>query len=99
LSRGKLAGLSGASQSGGVALAATTRVYTLALVAKMLSEDEDWLWEISCEMTPEDGCLGIIGLNDEYTVAFIEAGIEYLARFVEIHKANPSRLLPLHLDS
>lgn len=80
-------------------MAATTRVYTLALVAEMLSEDEDWLWEISCEMTPEDGCLGIIGLNDEYTVAFTEAGIEYLARFVEIHKANPSRLLPLHLDS
>jgi hypothetical protein len=74
-------------------------VYTLPLVAKKLGEDEDWLWEISCEMTPEDGCLGIIGLNDEYTVAFTEAGIEYLARLVEIHKANPSRLLPLHLDS
>ena len=74
-------------------------VYTLPRVAEKLGENANWLWEISCEMTPEDGCLGIIGLNDEYTVAFTDAGIEHLAELVAIHKADPTRLLPLHLDS
>ena len=49
-------------------MAAIDHVYTLPLVAEMLGEIEDWLWEISCEMDPEDGCLGILGPNDEYTV-------------------------------
>lgn len=78
---------------------ATELVYTLPLVAEILGQDEDWLWAISCEMTPEDGCLGILGPNHEYTVAFTESGIEHLAELVEIHKADPSRLLPLPLDS
>lgn len=80
-------------------MAAIETVYTLPLVAKKLGEDEGWLWEISCEMTPEDGCLGIIGLNDEYTVAFTDAGIENLAELVAIYKADPNRLLSLQLDS
>lgn len=80
-------------------MAAIELVYTLPLVAEILGEDEDWLWDVSCEMTPEDGCLGILGPNDEYTVAFTQDGIEHLAELVQIHKADPSLLLPLPLDS
>jgi len=80
-------------------MAANDLVYTLPLVAEMLGEDEGWLWEISCEMAPEDGCLGILGPNEEYTVAFTEDGIEHLAELVQIHKADPSLLVRLPLDS
>lgn len=80
-------------------MAAIDHVYTLPLVAEMLDEDADWLWEISCEMDPEDGCLGILGPNEEYTVAFTEDGIENLTELVKIHKADPSLLVRPLLDS
>lgn len=76
-------------------MAAIDHVYTLPLVAEMLGEDADWLWEISCEMDPEDGCLGILGPNEEHTVAFTEDRIE----IVRIHKADPSLLVRVPLDS
>ncbi len=63
-----MAGRSGSGRSGrGVALAAITRVYTLAHVAEMLGEDVDWLSEISGDMEPEDGYLWIYGPNEEQT--------------------------------
>ena len=40
-------------------MAAITRVYTLARVADILGEDEDWLYEISIAMDPEDGILEV----------------------------------------
>jgi len=80
-------------------VAAIETVYTLPLVAQMLGEDEDWLWEISCAMDPEDGCLGILGPNEEYTVAFTEEGIENLTDLIQIHKADPSLLTGPRLDS
>ena len=49
-------------------MAGISRVYTLAYVAEMLGEDEEWLGEISSEMDPEDGYLWIYGVNDEQTV-------------------------------
>jgi len=42
-------------------LAAITAVFTITYVAEMLGEDEDWLWELSIDMFPEDGCLGLWG--------------------------------------
>ncbi len=80
-------------------MAAISQVYTLPLVAEKLGEDADWLWDISCEMDPEDGCLSVLGPNDEHTVAFTDEGIENLAELVRIHKADPSRLVRLPLDS
>jgi hypothetical protein len=74
-------------------------VYTLALVAEILGENADWLWEISCEMDVEDGCISIFAPNDEYIVGFTPDGIDHLRRLVEIYKANPSLLTPPLLDS
>jgi hypothetical protein len=45
-------------------IAATSTFYTLSAVAKMLGEDEDWLWLISCGMEGEEGCIGVIGPNN-----------------------------------
>ena len=80
-------------------LAAVDTVFTLDLVAERLGEDADWLWAVSCEMEPKDGCISILGRNDEHTVAFTNLGIEKLIELVRIHKADPSLLAPRFLDS
>jgi hypothetical protein len=36
-------------------------VLTLARVAAMLGEDEDWLWEVASEMDQEDGLIWVYG--------------------------------------
>ena len=69
-------------------MAAITAVFTLARVAQMLAEDEDWLLEISIEMDPEDGILSVYGIGEEYTPAFTEFGIENLRDLIQIHKDN-----------
>lgn len=71
-------------------MAAPSTVFTIARVAAMLGEDEDWLSDVALEMDPEAGCLTIYGVNDEGTTGFTSFGIENLKELVEIHKANPS---------
>jgi hypothetical protein len=56
-----LASAQGAGQSGSLIMAGISYVFTIARVAKMLGEDEDWLHEICNEMDPEDGCLTVLG--------------------------------------
>ena len=80
-------------------MAAVDTVYTLGLVAERLGEDADWLWHVSCEMHPEDGCISILGRNDEHTVAFTDFGIKNLIELVRIHKDDPSLLASRTLDS
>jgi hypothetical protein len=70
-------------------MAATSAVYTIARVAEMLGENEDWLSAVALEMDPEDGCLTVYGVNDEGTTAFTSFGIENLRELIEIHKADP----------
>jgi len=45
-------------------MAAIGHVFTLARVAAMLGEDEDWLHEISLDLDPEDGVLAVYGPGD-----------------------------------
>jgi len=70
-------------------MAAPISVFTIARVAKMLGEDEDWLWDVSLEMDPEDGCLTVHDVDNDGTTAFTSYGIENLKELIEIHKANP----------
>lgn len=46
-------------QTGGLTVAAITRVYTLPLAAEMLGVDVELLWEVYVDMEPEDGCLWV----------------------------------------
>ena len=71
-------------------MAAPSTVFTMARVAAMLDEDEDWLSNVALEMDPEAGCLTIYGVNDEGTTGFTNFGIENLKELVEIHKADPT---------
>lgn len=70
-------------------MAAPSAVFTIARVAQMLGEDEDWLSDVALEMEPEDGCLTVYGVGDEGTTSFTSFGIENLKELIEIHKANP----------
>ncbi len=56
-----------------------------------MGEDEDWLHDVSVEMMPEDGCLAVYGIGDEYTPAFTHQGIENLRELVEIYKEEARR--------
>ena len=71
-------------------MAAISRVFTIARVAEMLREGEDWLREISIEMEPEDG------IGDHDTPAFTDFGIDNLQALVQIRKGNtaPRRANP-----
>lgn len=75
-------------------MAAITRVFTLARVAEMLGEDQDWLYDISDELEPEDGLIAVYGTGEEYTIAFTAFGIENLKQAVQNHRDHASRAEP-----
>ena len=57
-------------------------VFTIARVAELLGEDEDRLHEISINMDPEDGCLWVIGVDEDGFPAFTEYGVECLKQII-----------------
>ena len=67
-------------------------VHTIARVAEMLGEDEDWLWDVASEMDQEDGLIWVYGPGEESVMAFTDFGIETLTGIIEIYKANPHLL-------
>ena len=71
-------------------MAGISYVFTIARVAKMLGENEDWLHEICNEMDPEDGRLTVLGPDDEAITAFTRFGVENLTELVEITKPIPT---------
>src|SRR5277367_5911072 len=67
-------------------------VYTIARVAEILGEDEDWLWDVANEMDHEDGLIWVYGPGDDGVMAFTDFGIETLTGIIEIYKASPDLL-------
>ncbi len=67
-------------------------VYTIARIAEMLGEDEDWLGDVANEMDQEDGLIWVYGAGDEGIMAFTDFGVETLQNLIEIYKANPDLL-------
>ncbi len=79
-------------------------VYTIARIAEMLGEDEDWLADVANEMDREDGLIWVYGAGDEGVMAFTDFGIETLQDLIEIIKptltsssAQPIRYNPCGL--
>lgn len=64
-------------------------VYTIAHVARMLGEDEDWLADVAIELFPEDGCLHIVGTDEHGCTGFTADGIENLKQLIAEMRANP----------
>ena len=83
----ELAAAFGTSQSGGVIVAAISAVFTMGYVANLLGEDEDWLFELSIDMFPEDGCLWVYGIGEDGVTAFTEYGIECLRQIIADERA------------
>ena len=71
-----------------------SHVHTIARVAEMLGEDENWLWDIANEMDQEDGVIWVYGPGDDGVMAFTDFGIETLVGLIETHKVNPDILKP-----
>jgi hypothetical protein len=71
-------------------MAAPAFAFTISRAAEMLAEDEQLLWDLADEMDPEDGCLWIHGADDQQTIAFTPAGMEYLGELLAKHKRNRS---------
>lgn len=67
-------------------------VMTIARVAAMLGEDEDWLSDVATEMDQEDGLIWVYGPGDDGIMAFTDFGIEMLRDLVETYKAYPDLL-------
>ena len=71
-------------------MAAPSYVFTIARVAKMLGEDEEWLQTIADDMDPEDGCLRVCGTDDISITAFTPFGIESLKELMPTYRReNP----------
>jgi hypothetical protein len=73
--------------SGSLTLAAISAVFTIGYVAELLGEDEDWLYELSIDMFPEDGCLRVYGVGEHGVTAFTEYGIECLKQIIADERA------------
>jgi hypothetical protein len=65
----ELAAAFDAASSGGVIVAAIAAVFTIGYVANRLAEDEDWLYELSIDMFPENGCLRVYGVGEDGVTA------------------------------
>jgi hypothetical protein len=63
-------------------MAAISAVFTISYVADLLGEDEDWLFELSIGMEPEDGSLWVYGVGEDGVPAFTRDGIDYLREIV-----------------
>jgi hypothetical protein len=80
---------------GGLTLAPVNKVHhvrTIARVAEMLGEEEEWLSEVANEMDAEDGLIWVYGPGDDGVMAFTDFGIEALTGIIEIYKADPQLL-------
>ena len=69
-------------QPSGLTMAGIPFVFTIARVAEMLGEDEEWLREITINMDPEEGHLWVIGVGEDQCPAFTEYGVECLRQII-----------------
>jgi hypothetical protein len=67
-------------------------VRTLALVARDLGADEDWLADLANGMDREDGLIWVYSSDDEDgTMAFTDIGVENLATLIADLGSSRSR--------
>jgi hypothetical protein len=83
----KLAATLGTAQPGGLIMAAISAVFTIGYVANLLGEDEDWLFNLSIGMEPEDGSLWVYGLGEDGVSTFTRDGIDNLREIIADKRA------------
>jgi hypothetical protein len=72
----------GRAQPGRLILAAISAVFTIGYVANLLGEAENWIFDLSIDMFPEDGCLWVHGIGEDGVPAFTRDGIENLRQII-----------------
>jgi hypothetical protein len=87
----ELASRRSGGQPGSLTMAGIPFVFTVARVAEMLGEDEEWLREISTNMDPEESHLWVIGVGEDGCPAFTEYGIECLRQIIIEERALLAR--------
>ena len=83
----ELAAELGRAQSGSLIVAAISAVFTIGYVATLLGEDENWVFDLSINMVPEDGCLWVYGVGEDGVPAFTRDGIENLRQIIADERA------------
>jgi len=78
----ELAAEFGRAQPGSLTMAAISAVFTIGYVANLLGEDENWIFDLSINMFPEDGCLWVHGVGEDGVPAFTRDGIENLRQII-----------------
>jgi hypothetical protein len=68
-------------------MAAISTVFTIGYVANLLGEDEDWLFDLSIGMEPEDGSLWVYGVGEDGVPAFTQDGIDNLRQIIADKRA------------
>jgi hypothetical protein len=63
-------------------MAAISTVFTIGYVANLLDEDEDWLFELSIDMEPQDGSLWVYGVGEDGVPVFTQDGIDNLRQII-----------------
>lgn len=64
-------------------MAAISHVFTISHVAALLGEDEEWLFDLSIDMSREDGCLHVYGVGEDGVTAFTHDGSDNLKQIIE----------------
>ena len=75
-------------------MAAPAYAFTISRAAEMLSEDEEFLWDLALNLEPEDGCLWIYGTGEQQTIAFTQHGIECLRELIADLRRDTTPLRP-----
>jgi hypothetical protein len=83
----ELAAKLGRAQPGSLTMAAISAVFTIGYVANLLGEDENWIFDLSINMFPEDGCLWVHGVGEDGVPAFTRDGIENLRQIIADERA------------
>ena len=83
----ELAAELGCAQPGCLIMAAISAVFTIGYVATLLGENEDWIFDLSISMSPEDGCLWVHGVGKDGVPAFTRDGIENLRQIIADERA------------
>jgi hypothetical protein len=78
----------GPAQPGRLIMAAISAVFTISYVANLLGEDENWIFDLSIDMLPEDGCLWVYGIGKDGAPAFTRDGIENLRQIIADARAR-----------
>jgi len=86
----ELAASVGLTKPGRLTMAAISAVFTISYVANLLGEDEDWLFELSIGMEPEDGSLCVYGVGEDGVPAFTRNAIDNLRDIIADKKAAGS---------